>query len=165
MSASYAAAINDETLLDLREPIALLEAALQQTAERVSSLDTPDFRARAWRLLEEVRQAMAERDNELAAAKMVELRTLLRDGVAEDQAVDRMVQQAERLARRVEVAWGIKLQKQQVMSIQQLGAVMGRVLEIVAQEASPATASAIIRRMESEVLQLPSGDAASEQRP
>lgn len=155
LSAAYCAAVNDRTLLDLTEPIALIEASLQRTATRVSESDTPEFRKSALRLFEEAAQASQDRDQELFALKLSELGRVLRQGVAEDQAVAELAVQAERLSKRLEAAWQIKLQRKQVLHITQVGALMARVLEIVKQEATGETVHQIVQRMETEIMLLP----------
>lgn len=156
LSGAYKSAIDDPTLLDMLEPIALLEAALQRTVQRLAERDTPDFRARCLSLLEQAQEATARKDLDEARELMGRLRSLLRQGVEEDKALSEMSVQAERLSKRVEAAWSIKLQKRQVLNVQQLGAVIARVLQIVSEESTPVVAATIVGRMEREVLQLSS---------
>jgi hypothetical protein len=155
LSAAYRAAVNDRSLLDLTEPIALLEACLQRTSERVGELDTPEFRQRALGLYEEARDASARGDADSFRQHMGELGRLLREGVQEDSALDDLANNAERLSKRLEAAWQIKLQRKQVLHITQVGALMARVLEIVKQEATGDTVHQIVQRMETEIMVLP----------
>ena len=155
LSDAYKSAVDDPTLLDMLEPIALLEAALQRTVQRLSERDCPDFRARCLALFEQAQEATAQKNLDEARELMGRLRSLLRQGVEEDKALSEMSVQAERLSKRIEAAWSIKLQKRQVLNVQQLGAVIARVLQIVAEESTPVVAATIVGRMEREVLQLP----------
>lgn len=154
LSNAYRSAVEDPSLLDLLEPIALLEAALQRTVQRLAERDTPDFRERCLSMLEQAQEATARKDLDEARELMGRLKSLLRQGVEEDKALVDMSVQAERLSKRVEAVWGIKLQKRQVLNVQQLGAVISRILQIVSEESTPTVAATIVGRMEREVLQL-----------
>lgn len=161
LSEAYRAAIEDQSLLDLKEPLALLEACLQRTSERVALADTPEFRKRAYDKYQEIRDRLRSGDQSSASALLIELGDLLRDGVEEDRAVSELSVQAERLAKRVEAVWQIRLTRKQVFNIQQLGVLIGRVLQIVKEEATPEIAAHIVSRMETQVLKLPEAQSLS----
>lgn len=164
LSEAYRTAIEDKNLLDLREPIALLEACLQRTSERVGLADTPDFRKKALRIYEEMRVAINEGDGVSAARLDRELGELLETGVAEDRAISELSEQADRLAKRLEGVWTIRLQKKQVLNIQQLGVIISRIIEIVKQESTIEIASMIMRRLDAEVMSLPNASEVIELR-
>ncbi len=155
LSAAYASAVNDKELLDLKEPIALLEACLQRTGERVAQADTPEYRRRALELYQASMDANAEGNHTHAGEMLRELGKLLRDGVSEDRAISELSVQAERLSKRIEGAWNVKLQRKQVLTIQQFGILMARILEIVRHEAPLPVAVQICSRVEGEVMRLP----------
>lgn len=155
LSDAYRTALEDAALLDLREPLALMEAAVQRSTERSADMDTPEFRQRALELFEAAQAAGRDKDTNGFRENMIRLGELLRQGVDEDKALLHMTTQAERLARRVEAAWQVKLQRKQVLNVQQVGAVLARILDIVTEEVAPAVATVIIHRMEHEVLELP----------
>lgn len=154
LSQAYRAAIEDQSLLDLKEPLALLEACLQRTSERVALADTPEFRKRAYDKYQEIRDRLRSGDQSSASALLIELGDLLRDGVEEDRAVSELSVQAERLAKRVEAVWQIRMQRRQNLNMQQVGVLIARVLEIVKEECPPAIAQNVVNRMEVQVLKL-----------
>lgn len=151
LSAAYQQAIQDASLLDLQEPIALLEACLQRTSERVAQADTPEFRRRALDLFHEARNSQ---DPERRLECMRDLGILLRDGAQEDRAISELSIQAERLAKRIEAVWQIRMLRRQNLNMQQVGVLIARVLEIVKEECPPAIAQNVVNRMEVQVLKL-----------
>ncbi len=154
LSEAYQQAIQDASLLDLQEPIALLEACLQRTGERVAQADTPDFRRKAKDMWEALSEANASGDAEAQNIAMRDLGILLRDGALEDRAISELSIQAERLAKRVEAVWQIRMQRRQNLNMQQVGVLIARVLEIVKEECPPAIAQNVVNRMEVQVLKL-----------
>lgn len=155
LSEAYAASIQDRNLLDMREPIALLEACLKRTTERAADADAPGFRRRAVAKYEQVREFLKAGNQAGASQALTELGTILRDGVAEDRALEEVAIHADRLAKRLEGAWAIKLQRKQVLNIQQVGILIARLQEIIREEADPLVAAKIMARSQREVLMLP----------
>lgn len=151
LSKAYRNAIKDESLLDLQEPIALIEACLQRTGARVAQADTPDFRKRALDLYQRMRDS---EDADKRVELMRQLGALLRDGVQEDRAISELSIQAERLAKRIEAVWQIRMLRRQNLNMQQVGVLIARVLEIVKEECPPAIAQNVVERMEVQVLKL-----------
>ena len=146
---AYQEARQDPSLLDLRETLALMDVAVQRAVERASDADTPDFRARALELYERVRSA---RDPQEAAATLNKLGELLRAGVEEDDALQELAKAAERLARRQEKAWSIKLDAATALNARDLVSVMARWADIVLEEVPKDAAARVIRRIDGEVL-------------
>ena len=108
---SYEQLIADESkLLDLREHIAALDAVAQRAAERAAALDTPDFRNDVRKLVDRMEVAFEEHDADELKQSFVELKALSRRGGAEDAALNTLGSALDRVARRVESAWKIKLQ-------------------------------------------------------
>jgi len=146
---AYAESIADPGLMDLRETLALLDVVVKRNAERLEDSDTPAFRRRALELYTAVRAASTPQD---AAAAMTALGELLRSGVSEDSALDDLAVSAERLARRQEKAWQIRLDAATALNAKDLMAVMARWADIVLEEVPREAAARVIRRIDGEVL-------------
>ncbi|MEO2161504.1 MAG: hypothetical protein ABGY29_03165 [bacterium] len=146
---AYQAARNDPNLMDLRETMALLDVAVQKSVERATAKDTPEFRRRASELFVKARSSG---DPQEASRHLSELGELLMAGVADDVALEHLSKAAERLARRQEKAWSIKLDAAQAINARDLVAVLARFADIVLTEAPRDAAARIIRRIDGEVL-------------
>lgn len=146
---AYQEARNDPSLLDLRETLALMDVAVQRAVERAADADTPKFRARAMELYDQVRTST---DAQAAATHLNMLGDLLRSGVSEDEALDGLAKAAERLARRQEKAWSIKLDAATALNARDLVSVMARWADIVLEEVPKDAAARVIRRIDGEVL-------------
>ena len=142
---AYQEARSDPSLLDLRETLALMDVAVQRAADA----DTPDFRSRALDLYERVRSAV---DPEEAARNLSRLGELLREGVKDDAALDHLAKAAERLSRRQEKAWSIRLDAATALNARDLTAVLARFADIVLEEVPRDAAARVIRRIDGEVL-------------
>jgi hypothetical protein len=146
---AYQEARQDPALLDLRETLALMDVVVQRAVERIEENDTPEFRKRALNLFEEARAAG---DAETTAALLGQLGALLKRGASEDKALDRLADTAERLARRQEKAWGIKLDAATALNARDLMAVLARFADIVLEEVPKDAAARVIRRIDGEIV-------------
>ena len=146
---AYESSLDDPSLLDLRETLALLDLVVRQAAERAGRGDTPELRSRALDLLDGVRGAS---DPAQAALRLNELHTLLTDGVEEDKSLGALSDAAEKLAKRQEKAWSIKLDAAQAINARDLVVVLGSFADVVMEEADRETAGKIIRRIDTDVL-------------
>ena len=146
---AYQAARNDPSLLDLRETLALLDVVVQKAVERAEAKDTPKFREKAHELW---KGAALLLEGSGKCGPMVELGELLRLGVSEDSALDALARAAERLGRRQEKAWQIKLDAAVAINARDLVAVLARFADIVLDECPKDAAGRVIRRIDSEVL-------------
>tara|TARA_A100000172_G_scaffold62027_1_gene41452 strand:+ start:4886 stop:5332 length:447 start_codon:yes stop_codon:yes gene_type:complete len=133
----------------LRETLALLDVAVQRAAQRAAEGDIPDFRQQALDLFDRIRVAA---NPEEAARLLNRLGELLRAGVKDDEALDHMAKAAERLSRRQEKAWSIKLDAAVALNARDLTAVLARFADIVLEEVPKDAAARVIRRIDSEVL-------------
>jgi hypothetical protein len=136
-----------ESLLDLRETLALLDARLQRSAERAAELDTPEYRERAQELYEAVRGA---RDPQEAASYLVSLGDHLRRGVSEDAALRDLADAAKELAIRQEKAWGVRLHAAQAINARDLTTIMARIVDIILDEAPDAPR--LLQRLDDEIM-------------
>jgi len=146
---AYQEARADPSLLDLRETLALMDVAVQRAAERAAAADTPEFRARALALFNRARSAVDPQD---AAAALNQLGALLNEGVEDDAALDALARAAERLSRRQEKAWSIRLDAATALNARDLTAVLARFADIVLEEVPRDAAARVIRRIDGEVL-------------
>jgi hypothetical protein len=153
LAACYDAALQDASLLDLQEPIALLEAISQRYMERAAERDTPDFRRSALTLYSEAQNAQQKQDTAGMAVALNALGVLLREGADEDRTLKHLAEQTERLAKRIEGAWSVRLARQQAINAKDLVSVLSRLIDIVRVEADPATASSIIKRIDFELIE------------
>ena len=132
-----------------REPRARLDGGGQRAAARAGTGDSPDFRRQALELLD---AAVGSSDPATSARKLTDLGALLREGVESDQALEALADAAERLARRQEKAWGIKLDAAQAINARELVAVLSLFADVVLQEAPADVAARIVRRIDTDVL-------------
>jgi len=153
---AYQDARQDPSLLDLRETLALLDIHVQKAAERAGEADTPEFRKSALELFETARAAT---DPQEVAAALNGLGEILRAGVSEDRALEALAKAAERLSRRQEKAWQIRLDAATALNARDLTAVLARFADIVLEEVPKDAAARVIRRIDAEVLG--SGQAAT----
>ena len=146
---AYELARNDPSLLDLRETLALLDLVVQKAVSRASDADTPAFRKQARDLLGAVEVSVGASDHEDQIAR---LREWLDKGVEEDTALEELAKAAERLSRRQEKAWSIRLDAANAINARDLVAVLARFADIVLDECDKDAAGRIIRRIDGEVL-------------
>lgn len=153
---AYEHARQDPSLLDLRETMALLDVVVQKAVTRASDADTPAFRKQALELLDAVEGSVGEADH---GDQLKRLHELLERGVEEDAALEGLAKAAERLSRRQEKAWGIRLDAANAINARDLVAVLARFADIVLDECDKDAAGRVIRRIDGEVLG--TGPAAS----
>lgn len=159
LRTAYEEARNDPTLLELRDTLAVLDVIVQKAASRVAERDTPRFRARAQELFE---AAAGATDPAELRVRLRDLGSLIREGVREDEALDRLSDAVEKMARRQEKAWDLRLSAANAINARDMVALLGRFAEIVLDEADPETASRVIARIDGEVMgQGPSADRLS----
>lgn len=146
--AIYDEAIAAQNLLDLREPIAILEAMVQGAAQRTKELDTPEFRKDALELYRVWRNSSDIAQSEAACKQLGEL---LDRGADSDQAFSKVADHAERLAKRLEEAWKIKLQKRSAISAADLQVLFALWLDILREETSVEIATRVGQRVRLEL--------------
>lgn len=146
---AYEEAKNDPSLMDLRESLALLDLTVQRAAERATENDTPEFRKSALQLARSVQDSVGTDDFEAQLGDLIEL---LEKGVREDGALEELARAAERLGRRQEKAWGIRLDAATALNARDLVAVLSRFADIVLEEASKDAARRIVSRIDGEIL-------------
>lgn len=149
---AYEQALSDPTLLDLKEPIALLDSLVHRHAERAHQSDTHEFRARALEHYEEAARATKLNDQLGVVTALNALGALLREGVAEDRAMVTLAVEVDRLARRIEGAWQVRLARKQAINAKDLVVVFTRLVDVIRQEAPADVASRLIRRIDADVL-------------
>jgi hypothetical protein len=149
LQEAYEEAKNDPTLLDLKDTLAVLDVAMQKAAEHFVDKDTPELRQNA---LELVVQARVETDEEKRHQYLEALEDLLRQGAHESEALENLAKAAERLARRKEKAWGIKLDAAVAMNARDMVAVLARLTDFIMEEAPRDAAGRIIRRIDQEIM-------------
>jgi len=146
---AYQAARSDPSLMDLRETMALLDIVVQKNAERAAQSDTPDFRKEAVAKWEMARYAQDDVERDLL---MDDLGEHLKVGATADEALKELATSAERLAKRQERSWDIKLSAANAINARDLVTVLARFADIVLEEAPRDVAGHIIRRIDGEVL-------------
>jgi hypothetical protein len=146
---AYEQARNDPSLLDLRETLALLDVVVQKSVSRASDADTPAYRKQALEMVGAVEVSEGQDDH---GAQIKRLKDWLKRGVAEDQALEQLAKAAERLSRRQEKAWSIRLDAANAINARDLVAVLARFADIVLDECDKDAAGRIIRRIDGEVL-------------
>ena len=143
MGEMYEESEGDGDLLSLRSSVAVIDAAVKRSAERVADLDTPEFRKRA---LDHYRDAMAARDDgDMAqmAHNLNELGKLLRRGALEDSALRTLVDSATRASKVIADGWKIKLAQSNAINYSDLATLMSGFLAIVCDNTDRKTAQKI----------------------
>lgn len=143
----YEAARADRGLLDLREPIAALDAIVRRLAERVEELDTPDYRRTLVTLLLESRGSDAVK----ASAARLAMEMLIERGAEEDQTLTVLRDSLSELAKRIEGAWKVKLDKKHALGAAEQRVLFARFLDIVAVETSLDVAQRVGARLRGEL--------------
>lgn len=146
-AALYEAALEDARLFDLREPLAVLDALVQRQLELLAARDCGDWRAE---VLEAARGVAAEvaAGSPGAAEKAAELVALAERGAAESASLGEVAVAVDRLCRRLEGAWAVRLARQQACSREEVVAALARLLVIVREEAGDEVALRVHRRLE-----------------
>jgi len=154
IGAAYSESVKDaDALLDLSEVLAIFDAAVKLSAERVVERDTPQFRERVRDLWQNINDSRAEGDEPRTKRLSEKLDKLIERGCGETDAVKELTRAADQLARRVEAAWSIKLNKQNSINAGDLLRILGQVMGIV-MEAAPEEelGRTIVRRIRSQVV-------------
>jgi hypothetical protein len=146
---AYEDSKNDPSLLDLRETMALLDVVVKRSAEWAAENDTPEFRSRALSLFEHVR---AVEGTEEYDERMDALGAHLEAGGCESSALENLAVAAERLSKRQERAWGIRLDAAQAVNARDLVVLLGQFADIVLQEAPKIAAARIVQRIDIEIM-------------
>lgn len=147
----YVSALKDDSMLDLREPLAVLDAIAKRCIQRAEERDTPKFRARIFEYLDAARAASAAGDPADAARLLGLAYTLARDGTAEDDALREMRASIGEFADRVEKAWGVRLKQANAVNYRDLVATLARFIEIVGQECGGEMAMRVAIRVQSSI--------------
>ena len=142
LAANYEASLNDRSLFDLREPIAALDGVTQRLMAMVDEHDSPEWRRNVRAKYKAVREALSA-GAPSAAQLMEELGELIDRGAAEGSNLEALGSNLDKLARRIEGAWGVHLQKTQVMNKAELVGLLAKFLSIVRDEAGGSIANRV----------------------
>ena len=148
----YRQALNDSNLLDLKEPIAALDAIVKRLLVRCEELDTPGLRKKAIDDARYVKSLLNGGDLENAKTAMARLITMLERGGDQDRVMRMLGINLDRLARRIEGAWQVKLGKRQSINTRDLLAIMGSFIEVVRSETTGVIAARILARIDREIM-------------
>lgn len=133
---AYREALNDKSLLDLREPIALLDSLAQRHAERMTQLDSPNFRRRCKDLYKAMQEAKDAGDEDGASESLAKLGETLQRGAAEDDSMRALSAQLVIVGRVVKDAWDVRLSRKTAINAADLVAVFARFIDIANKVAS-----------------------------
>lgn len=151
LSEAYETARNDASLMDLREPMAAMDAIVQRLMKRLDDCDTMDFRTRARGHLNEY--LAHRRDNpEAAWAAIKTLQELLKRGGDEDRMTNTLVRALQAHQKRIEGAWEIMLARRSVVNANDLVAILARFLDICRTETSRDQYARIVDRADRELM-------------
>lgn len=142
----------DATLLDLREPISILDAMVKGALERASAGDSPELRKKALSLVLAARAAHRDDAQITLTEKLDALEQMLREGIAEDRNTRVLVDRTDRLRRAVEGAWQVKLARKNVMNVRDLVALLARVVDLLRRELPPKDAARVARLIDAEIM-------------
>jgi hypothetical protein len=161
LAAGYESSLNDRQLFDLREPIAALDGVTKRLMAMVDEHDSPEWRRAVRSKYKAVREALASGDPN-AAAMLEELGELIEKGAAEAGSLESLGSNLDKLARRIEGAWSIHLQKTQVMNKGELVGLLAKFVAVVRDEAGSAIASRVQQQLYS-LLSAPASQQIAEQ--
>ena len=133
---------------DLDVTLVMATSLLQTRLDKMRELDTPDFRKRAVNLLERSREAAAGGEHQASAKLMGELYALLKRGVAEDRAVDRVEAALDRVEKYQTDFAKLQLMGDKVITEKEFLAYFVRWSETLAQVASPEVVFEVTRRID-----------------
>ena len=128
---AYLSSMNDASLFDLTEPMAVLDSIVKRNMERLEERDTPDFRKRARELFAEI-TACADADER--EGKIDALGAHLERGESEDRALNDLTKTVVSFQKRLEEAWKIKLTRDETMNVRDLVGILGKIANIVFDE-------------------------------
>ena len=141
---TYERCLNDPSIIDMREPLAVLDMVVNKMLERVEQLDTDGFRMRALGLYEESREAIRDGNGAEGGALLEQLGALLRKGAAEDSALMKLLTSVNAQMNAIDRVWDKKLKRENVMSKDDVALLMLQVLSSV-RKTSPAVAPAAFK--------------------
>ena len=142
LAAGYESSLNDRNLFDLREPIAALDSVTKRLMRMVDEHDSPEWRRSVKAKYKAVREALANGDP-AAAQMMDDLGTLIDQGAGEGSNLESLGSNLDKLARRIEGAWSIHLQKTQVMNKGELIGLLAKFITVVREEAGSSIAARV----------------------
>jgi len=152
----YEEAMNDPTLLDIRESLALLDVIVHKAVERAEALDTPEFRQLALAAYKEVQRCIRKGEEEEARHAISELGAILKRGASEDSAMMAMLRSVQAQANTTLNVWDLRLKKAQVINERDLSIIFMRIHDVIVDNAPPEVAKGILAALENTIL-VPSG--------
>lgn len=147
----YETALEDDRLLDLRETLAVLDAALMEQMELAEQGAAPQSWHDAFDLLRKFMKAR-DADPETARELFKQLYKTLQDGSQRQQAMEALQKAAERKAIRAEAAWRIRLDAAQAINVRDLITIFTRLVLLIEDEIGPAQAKGVVDRIDRELL-------------
>lgn len=152
-SETYRESLNDRELMDLREPLAVMDMLIQRLMERMSELDTADFRNRARTHFQTCKANFTAGNMDAVKIALDDLGELLRKGGEEDELSSKLLKSLQAFMRRVEGAWEIKLARRNAVNAKEVAAALGRMLAIVKTETSRDAYARCVERFHLEILE------------
>lgn len=150
LAAAYESAREDRNLFDLKEPIAALDSVTQRLMAMVDEHDSPEWRRSIKTKFAQMREALSSGDPR-AAELLEELGELIDAGASVGSNLEHLGSNLDKLARRIEGAWSIHLQKTQVVNKGEIVEMLGRFLVIVREHAGDRVTSLVRDRLMSEM--------------
>lgn len=150
LAGAYEASLNDRQLFDLREPIAALDSVTKRLMTMVDEHDSPEWRRSVRSKYKAVRDALTAGDPN-AAQLLEDLGELIDKGASEGSNLENLGSNLDKLARRIEGAWGIHLAKTQVMNKGEIVGLLAKFMAVVRDEGGNAVASRVQTRLLSQL--------------
>ena len=130
LAAGYESSLKDQNLFDLREPIAALDGVTKRLMSMVEDHDSPEWRREVRSKFRQAREALANGDPR-AAQLLEEVGQLIDRGASEGSNLESLGVNLDKLARRIEGAWSIHLQKTQVMNKADIVGLLAKFVTVV----------------------------------
>jgi hypothetical protein len=141
LKTAYLASLNDPTLHDLDQTLALLDGLVKQAGARAADLDTPQFRKTAVEMLATAREQIVDGRDPIDA--IGPLGHLLEKGLSQVIAEDRLFRLVERFSMREETRQSLNVARKNVINAQDLTKILVQFLDVVRRLAPPDLAVAL----------------------
>ena len=148
----YRDAINDPEILRLEPTLALQDVRISEMLSRIDEHDVPQFRQKAHALWKDYSESLEDTDPKRTKKLLADLGKTLEQGMDRDKAWEEVLEKAERRSVRTEKALALMIAGAQVVHGRDLMRVMGRIIDIVIEEAKPEAAHTILGRVTTEVM-------------
>ena len=143
----YEEARTNQALLDTREDLALMDAALAPLLRRAEEGDCPGWRAKVRDAFEALDQAVKRKHHALVGQRMRDLGKLIADGAEADEVAEDLVRHVDRRAARAHRINELEVKRDQVVSLSELTMVFASWVEALREQLDDATFRQVLPKL------------------